>query len=93
MLHTRIFSVPLPSQVGGGDVEVALMNNYKVRSLCMLIGGELYLRICAHAYATAADFRRLRDAIIEMRNEPKQPQVDKGYVLPIMHWDLSVWVD
>ena len=55
----------------------------------MLTFGELYIRVSAYIYNTMDDFVKLRDAILELVNEPKKDKPSKGYELPIMHWDLS----
>ena len=55
----------------------------------MLMFGELYIRVSVYVYNKMADFEKLRDAILELKDEPKKEKASKGYELPIMHWDLS----
>ena len=76
-------------QTGGGDLDFDLYKRFNIQVLCMLMFGELYIRVSAHVYNSMDDFRKLRDAVLTLMEEVSVEKESKGYELPIMHWDLS----
>ena len=70
-------------------MESALYDQFKIQVLCMSVQGELYIRISGHVYNCMEDYEKLDKAVLHLQNEPLQEKKDKGYKLPIMHWDLT----
>ena len=70
-------------------MESELYDKYKVRVLCMLVERELYIRISAYVYNDPDDIKALEEAMLSIMKLPSVPTRERGYNLPIMHWDLS----
>ena len=76
-------------QIGASYIEKYLNEEHKVRLICMLVEGELYLRISASVYTDDSDFDTLNHAVLKMMELDQVPQHNPGYDIPIVHWNLQ----
>ena len=75
--------------MGASDFETDIEKLYNIRISCMLVQGKLYVRLSCNIYNILEDFLKLEKAVNELRNMPKEEKRQRGYDIPIMHWDLS----
>ena len=70
LVHSNIAMLYFSLKVGAWRLLTDVYDLYNIWTTTELLGGEIYIRLSVNIYCTITDYERLRDAILELQQEP-----------------------
>ena len=88
--YSNHYSFSMLTQAGCGDLETDLFEKFNIQTSIFLVRGRPYIRLSTAVYNDMTDYVKLGEAVTQLTTDTRKAvKLNKGYQLPLMHWDLT----